>query len=51
MTELTIYNVQQATTLKVGKPELQFVGSGNHLMMLNISIKFLENISNAFQVT
>ena len=51
MREITFYNVQWATTPKAGKPELWFLCSTCHLMVLYISVKFHENISNGFQVS
>ena len=51
MTEITIYNVQWATTPKVGKPELGFLCSACHLMVLYISVRFHKNISKVLQVT
>ena len=47
----TTYTVQRAITAKVGKPQLWFLFSACCLMVLNISVKFCENISNGFQVT
>ena len=36
---------------ETGKTELWFVCSAHHLMVLYISVKFHENISNVFHVT
>ena len=45
-----IFNVQRAITLKVRKRELRFVCSNSYcLMVLNICVRFYENISNGFQ--
>ena len=41
---------QRAITLKVGKPELQFMCSACCLMMFNICVKFHENMSSSFKV-
>ena len=41
---------QRAITPKVGKPELQIMCSACHLMVLNIRVKFHENISSGFKV-
>ena len=50
MTEISVYSVQMTITPKVGKPELWFLCSVHHLMVLYISVKFHVNISNSFQV-
>ena len=42
MTEITIYNVQWATTLKVGKPELWYFCSASRLVVFYISATFYE---------
>ena len=44
MAEMTLFNVQSAITLKVGKPELQFMCSASCLLVLHICVKFHENI-------
>ena len=48
MTKITIYNVQRAVTGKVGKQELLFLCFTRRHVVLNISVKFLVNISNGF---
>ena len=45
-----IVNTQSAITPKVGKPELQFMCSARRLMVLNICVKFHENMSSGFKV-
>ena len=47
-TEITIYTIQRAITPKIGKPQLWFFFSAHHLMVLNISVKFHDNISGCF---
>ena len=49
--EMAIFNVQRAITPKVCNPELQFLRSARLLMVLNICVKFHENILNVFEVT
>ena len=51
MVETAMFNVQRAITPKVAKPELQFMCSAHHLLMLYICVKLHENISNGFQLT
>ena len=51
MVEMTMFNVQRAITIKVGKPELRFMCSARRLIVLYIYVKFPENISNSFQLT
>ena len=46
MTKITIYHVQRAITPKVCKPKLWFLCYACHLMVVNISVKFRENILN-----
>ena len=48
-----IYNFQfqKAITPKLRNPELRFLRSARHLMLLYICVKFHENISNFFWVT
>ena len=46
ITKITIYNVQKA---KIG-PQLWFLCFACCLMVVNISVKVCENISNGFQV-
>ena len=50
--ELTrkLKNTQRAITPKVGKPELQFMCSSPRLMVLNVCVKFHENMSSGFKV-
>ena len=50
MVEMAICNVQKAKTPKVDKPELQFMCSALHLMVLYIFVKFRENIMNGIRV-
>ena len=42
---MAVFNVQRAITLKVGNPQLWFMCSAHHLIVLNICVKFHENIS------
>ena len=42
MVEMAMFNVQRAITPKVGKPELWFMCSAHHLMVLYIGAKFCE---------
>ena len=51
MVEMAISNVQRAITPKVCTPELRFLGSARSLTVLNICVKFHENILNGFEVT
>ena len=51
MTEITIYNIQCAIIQKAGKPELWFLHSARHLIVLYTSVKFYENMAYGFQVT
>ena len=44
MVEMVIFNVQRAITPKVGKPELGFMCSASHLIVLYICVKFHEYI-------
>ena len=46
-----MFNDQRVITPKVGKPELWFMCSERHLMVLYICVKFRENISNGIRVT
>ena len=50
MVEMVMFNVQRAITPIVGKPQLRFMSSARHLMMLYICVKFRENISNGIRV-
>ena len=50
MVEMAIFNIQRAITLKVGKQELRFMCSACHLMVLNIWVKFHENMSSGFKL-
>ena len=45
MTEITINNVPRAVTAKADKQELWFFCITCHLMVVNTSVKFDENIS------
>ena len=47
---MKIVNTQRAITPKVGKSELRFMCSALSLMVLNICVKFHENMSSRFQV-
>ena len=49
--EMAIFNGQRAITPKVCNPELRFLRSARRLMVLNICVKFHENILNGFEVT
>ena len=51
MVNMAMFNIQRAITPKVGKPELQSIGSASCLILLYICVKFRENISNGFQLT
>ena len=51
MVKMAIFNVQRAITPKVCNPGLQFLCSARRLMVLNICVKFHENILNGFEVT
>ena len=51
MTKFTIHNVEMVTNPTVGKSQLLFLCSACRLIVVNISEKFRENISNGFQVT
>ena len=44
MVEMTMFNVQNAVTPKVGKPELPFMCSADRLIVLCICVKFGENM-------
>ena len=48
---MTIVKFQRPITTKLYRQELWFLCSAGYLMMLYISMKFHENISNGFQVT
>ena len=47
---MKIVNAQRAITPKVGKSYLWFMFSARRLMVLNICVKFLENMSRGFKV-
>ena len=47
---MKIVNTQRGITPKVGKPELWFMSSARHLMVLNVCVKFHENMSSRFKV-
>ena len=47
---MKIVNTQRAITPKVGKPDLCFMRSACCLMVFNICVKFLENMSSGFKV-
>ena len=42
MVEMAIFNVQRATTPKVGKPNLRFICSACRLIVFYICVKFRE---------
>ena len=48
--EHKIVNTQSSITPKVGKPELRFMSSACRLMVLNVCVKFHENMSSGFKV-
>ena len=50
MVEMAIFNIQRAITLKVGKPELWLLCSACRHMVLNVCVKFHENMSSGFKV-
>ena len=50
MVEMAIFNIQSAITLKEGKQEQRFMCSTCPLMVLNICVKFHENMSSGFKV-
>ena len=43
MVEMAVFNVPRAMAPKVGEPELQFMCSASHLIVLYICVKFREN--------
>ena len=45
-----IVNTQRAITLKVEKPELQFLCSARRLMVFNVCVKFHENMSSGCKI-
>ena len=45
-----IVNTHRAITPKVGKPELLFMCSARRFMVLNICVKFHENMSSSFKL-
>ena len=45
-----MFNVQRATTPKVGKPELQFICSACSILVFYICMKCCENIKNGIRV-
>ena len=47
---MKIVNTHRAITPKVGKPELQFLCSACPLVVLNVCVKFNENVSSSFKV-
>ena len=46
MVEMAIFNIQRAIINKICKPELWFLCSAHPIIVLYISMKFHENISN-----
>ena len=49
--EMAIFNVQRAITPNVCSPDLRFLRSACRHLVLNICVKFQENILNGFEVT
>ena len=49
--EMAIFHVQRAITPKVCNPELGYLRSACHLIVLNTCVKFHENILKGFEVT
>ena len=47
---MKIVNTHRAITPKVGKPELWFMCSARCHMVLNVCVKFHENMSSGFKV-
>ena len=47
---MKIVNTQRAITPKVLKPELPFMCPASRLMVINICMKFHENMSSCFKV-
>ena len=47
---LMVINTQRAITPKLGNPDLRFLSSAPHLMVINICVKFHENMSSGFKV-
>ena len=45
-----IVNAQRAITQKVEKPELRFMCSARRIMVINVCVKFHENMSSGFKV-
>ena len=43
-------STQRAITPKAGKPELRFMYSARRLMVLNVCVKFHENMSRGFKL-
>ena len=50
MTEITIYNVQRTVTANVGKQELWFLCFTFRQMVVNISVKFGDDISHIINI-
>ena len=48
--EMAIFNVQRAISPKVCNPELWVLRSAHLLMVLNISVKFHQNILNGLKL-
>ena len=48
--KMAIFNVQRAMTPKVCNSKLRFLHSERRLIVLNIFVKFHENIVNGFEV-
>ena len=47
---MKIINTQSAIIPKVGKPELLLMSSARRLMVLNVCVKFHENMASGFIV-
>ena len=47
---MKIVNTQRTITPKVGKPELRFLSYACPLIVLNVCVKFHENVSRGFNV-
>ena len=47
---MKIVNIQRPITPKAGKPELPFMRSACCLMVFNICVKFLDNMSSGCKV-
>ena len=50
MVDMVMFNVKRVITPSVGTPELRLICSTHCLLVVNIGVKFRENISNCFRV-